>query len=516
MNAPCSKFNPEEYERTFTSLMERESAGAVSNPAGLGTVFDLAKRAGWKPTQHGTAGQMDAGTASNDEGGALGDIRAGRTFARAMRDRLVYVRPAGCWLRWNGTVWEWCNKGEEMQAAKRIADKVLDHVNGQFKADPERHRKALAWAAGLQNIKRLEAMIELAKSEDGMTVGHMAELDTDPWLLGVKSGVVNLKSGTLLAPDPAMLITRQCNAEFHHGAECPRWLKFLGDVFEDDAETVQYIQRALGYSLTGTTTAEVLFICFGHGANGKSVFSNVVTAIMGSYAQAAPPSLLTIRQAGDAGPRNDIARLCGARYLGINETGQGDRLDEQVVKMLAGRETLSARFLHKEFFDFQPTAKPWLRTNHRPIVTGEDDGIWRRLHLIPFRRQFAEHERDPWLESKLLEERDGILAWMVAGCLEWQRVGLKPSATVRRESAGYRKESDLLGEFLEDKTLRGPDARVEQNKLYAAWRAWNEGNGTRAGAKASFSRKLNERGHGEQRSGSTRFYAGLSMRGEGM
>ncbi len=166
MNALCSKFDPEEYERTFTSLMEREKAGTVSNPAGLGTVFDLAKRAGWKHTQHGTAGQMDAGTASNDEGGALGDIKAGRLFAKAMRDKLRFVGPAGRWLKWNGTIWEWCSKGEEMQAAKRVADKILDHVMTLYQADPERHRKALTWAMGLQGIKRLEATLALAQSEE--------------------------------------------------------------------------------------------------------------------------------------------------------------------------------------------------------------------------------------------------------------------------------------------------------------------------------------------------------------
>ncbi len=137
----------------------------------------------------------------------------------------------------------------------------------------------------------------------------------------------------------------------------------------------------------------MLFICYGGGANGKSVFANVLSAILADYGQMAPPSLLTVRRDGDAGPRSDVARLCGARMVQINELNQGDRLDEQVVKMLAGREMLSARFLHKEYFDFWPTAKPWLRTNHRPVITGEDDGIWRRIALIPFKRKFAEGER---------------------------------------------------------------------------------------------------------------------------
>lgn len=445
-----------------------------------------------------------------------GDIMAGRLFATVKRGKLLYVTQVGRWLSWDGTRWVWCNCGEEMAAAKEIADRALGWAVDLTRQDAEKHKKRLAFALRLQNLPRLEAMIALAKSEAGMSIGAMTELDADPWLLGVRNGAVDLKTGTLLAPNPDMLITRQAAAEFRRGADCPRWLAFLDAVFDGDVETVQFIQRALGYTLTGTTTEEALFICFGYGANGKSVFANIISVILNDYAQAAPPSLLTVRRDGDAGPRNDIARLCGARVTQINELQQGDRLDEQVVKLLGGRELMTARYLYGEFFDFWPTAKPWLRTNHRPIVTGDDDGIWRRLHLIPFRRKFTGEECDPWLEQKLLEERDGILAWMVEGCLDWKRGGLRPSQTVRRESATYRKESDLLGEFLDERTDRRADAREEQQPLYRAWCGWNDLNGTRSGSKASFSRKLSERGHTEARSNGKRFYMGLCLRPAGM
>lgn len=440
-----------------------------------------------------------------------GDILAGRTFARAMRGKLRYMGAADKWLRWDGARWAWCSCGEEMASAKKVAGKILDHAAKLFASDPTRYKKLMAFATSLQNLKRLQAMIELAKSEEGMAVGHMSELDSDPWLLGVRNGVVNLKDGGLLAPDPAMLITRQAAAEYHDDAQCPKWLEFLNEIFSGDQDNIDYIQRALGYTLTGTTTEEALFICFGHGANGKSVFSNVVSTIMGDYARMAPASLLTVRRADDSGPRNDLAMLCGARLVSINETQSGDRLDEQIVKSLAGREMISARFLHKEFFEFWPTAKPWLRTNHKPIITGEDDGIWRRLQLISFARKFSEDERDPWLESKLLEERDGILAWMVRGCLAWRQHKLKQSASVRRESASYRKESDLLGEFLEEMTKANPETRVEQSQLFSAYRSWHEGNGTRPGSKSTFTKKLKERGYGESKSTNRRFYTGINF-----
>jgi putative DNA primase/helicase len=441
-----------------------------------------------------------------------GDIIAGRLFASRNHDRLHFVGQAGRWLQWDGTRWLWCACGEEMANAKHVAEATLIHAAKLFSQDNAKHHKRMAFATRLQNLPRLEAMIELAKSEPGMTVGHVAELDSDPWLIGARNGVVNLKDGTLLTPSPAMLITRQVAAKYDRGSECPRWGKFLDQLFEGDQETVGFIQRAIGYTLTGTTTEEVLFICYGGGANGKSVFANVISEIMADYGQMAPPSLLTTRKDGDAGPRNDVARLCGARLVQINELNQGDRLDEQVVKMLAGREMLSARFLHKEFFDFKPTAKPWLRTNHRPVVTGEDDGIWRRIMLIPFKRKFSESERDPWLEQKLLEERDGILAWMVEGCLGWKRHGLNPSALIRRESAAYRTESDLLGEFLDERFDSDPNGKVEQGDAFSKWRQWAEANGVRAGSKKSFTRKLEERGFTEARSNGKRYYAGLILK----
>jgi putative DNA primase/helicase len=440
-----------------------------------------------------------------------GDILAGRQFAKMMRDKLLYVPQTGRWLRWDGVRWVWCACGEEMAAAKDVAGHIFDRASVLFKQEPEKCKRLLAFAMSLQNLKRLEAMVKLAISEAGMALGSVTELDSNPFFLGARNGVVNLKDGGLLAPDPSMLITRQVAADYHPTAQCPRWMEFLNQVFDGDADTIAFLQRAVGYTLTGSTTEEVLFICYGIGANGKSVFANVLTTILADYAQAAPPSLLTLRRDGDAGPRNDIARLCGVRAVQINELQQGDRLDEQVAKMLAGREMLSARYLHKEFFDFWPTAKAWLRTNHRPVVRGEDDGIWRRLYLIPFKRKFAETERDPWLESKLLEERDGILAWAVQGCLDWQRHGLKPSETIRKEWVAYRKESDLLGEFLDDKTIADPDGRVEQARLFDCWRFWCEQNGVRYGAKKTFTRKMHDRGFAEGRSNGTRYYSGLRL-----
>ena len=408
-------------------------------------------------------------------------------------------------------MWRWCEKGEEIHAAKEIGRELLNASHHFLAQDHSSSagKDLNKQAVKAHELKRLEAMVKLAATEPYMTV-HITELDSDPWILGVSNGVVNLRTGRLQAPDPKYLITRQCGARYLPGSKCSSWLKFLNDVFNADKETIETIQRALGYTLTGSVTEEVLFICYGRGSNGKSVFNNIVATVMGAYGRVAPTGLLTMRREGDSSPRNDLASLAGARFVSINELQTGDRLDEQIVKLLAGREPIAARFLHKEFFEFQPVLKAWLRTNHKPIVTGDDDGIWRRLVVIPFLQQFSGAGKDPNLEDKLLAERDGILEWMLEGALKWQKDGLKLSPLVLREVAAYRNESDLLGQFLSDACAQDSNGKIEQSTLYTRYRDWSHENGLRPLAKASFTRRLAERGFEEARSNGKRFYAGIT------
>ncbi len=407
-------------------------------------------------------------------------------------------------------MWTWCDKSEDLRAATAVAENLLNAGRQLSSEKNPLGQKLIDHALKTHKASKLDAMLKLAKAEPGMTIG-IADLDSDPWLLGVRNGVVDLKSGRLLVNKPSMLITRQSNANYDHGAHCLRWLQFLDQIFDGDNDTVETVQLSLGYTLTGSVTEEKLFICFGHGSNGKSVFNNVVAEIIGDYGRVAPSSLLTVRRDGDASPRNDLARLAGARYVSINELQAGDRLDEQIVKMLAGREMISARFLHKEFFDFMPTFKPWLRTNHKPIITGDDDGIWRRLVLIPFKQKFTDEQKDPFLEEKLLAERDGILTWMIEGALKWREDGLKLSQTIRSECSSYRTESDLLGEFVDDVCTVSQTNRVEQAELFRQYKAWCHSNGVKARTKKSFTRSLAERGYSEKRSNGKRFYDGLEI-----
>ena len=439
---------------------------------------------------------------------SYGDIRNAKAFAHKWRGKLVHVTTRDAWLKWDEERWKLCEKDEHIACAKECSADILLSASAAFANDQDKGKKLIADAMAAHNLPKILAMLKMAVSEPNMAVTDR-ELDANSMLLGVQNGVVDLSKGQLLSNQPDMLITRYCEASFAEDMPCPRWASFLDQVFNSDTETIESVQRLLGYTLTGLVTEEVLVICFGYGSNGKSVFNNVIQRIMGGYSRTAPSTLLAARRADDSSPRNDLAALAGARYVSVNELQAGDRLDEQVVKQLAGREAIAARFLHKEFFEYMPTFTAWLRTNHKPIITGEDDGIWRRLVLIPFQRKFEAHDQDPQLEATLMKERDGILMWMLEGTRMYLKERLKLSPRIKSEAARYRKDSDLIGEFLADKTEADPNAKLNQGTLYQWFHEWCEANGLRQHSKKTFTQRLAERGFGEGRSNGERYYLGL-------
>ena len=281
------------------------------------------------------------------------------------------------------------------------------------------------------------------------------------------------------------------------------------NTFKGDTATIDAVHRLTGLTLTGRTDEELIVFCVGTGANGKSIFGNAMSSAFGSYAVTAPTSLLAARRADDHGARSDLAMLSGARLVSINELPGGMMLDETVTKQLAGREPISARFLHKEFFTFLPSFTPWVRTNHRPIVKGTDNGIWRRLVIVPFRRTFTPEEQDTTLPTKLQSELEGILNWLVLGAGIYLKTGLRNSPEMCRELAQYRNDCDLLGDFLSEKTLSEPIAEIKRNDLYSTYQIWCQQSGLKPVSKRTFSEQLSERGFGQRKSGSDRFYTGL-------
>ena len=441
-----------------------------------------------------------------------GDTLNGKRFADLHRGTLMFCYPRGKWLRFNRLRWVWCSDSEPLQAAKATATDLLQQAVEVFQNDPQGTdaKKALAQAKDAFNLKRLQAMITCAASEPGMHVGEMSDLDNDKLLLGCMNGVIDLRTGDLLFPSPEQLITKAVVSEYDPEACCPRWEKFLRDVTLGDADTVDYLQKMAGYFLTGEVGEEVLHFFHGFGRNGKSVFANVLTRLLGDYVLTAPAEMLMRRDKGAA--TNDVARLVGIRLLMANETRNGQAFDDLMLKTLVSTERMSARFLYQEFFDFWPTHKILIRGNHKPLIADETDGAWRRVRLVPFDLRLSEDEVDPRLEAKLMDEAAGILAWAVRGCIAWQSEGLEPSSRIKSASTCYRSECDLIGEFLEDYTL-DPQGQISQQALWDDWRVWCQNNGVREGSKKTFTRKLDGRGitpHGWK--GNIRQYTGVRRR----
>ena len=442
-----------------------------------------------------------------------GDLIGARFFRDRYAGAMVFVVSIGKWLRWSKDdhKWLWCELGEHIEAAKETVLE-LHHLAMQNGAtNPDAWKSVISMMAALQTEARIKAMLELAKSEQNMSI-LPEELDAHADLVGVRNGIVDLRTGTLRKNEPSLYITKYIVHDYVPGAACPTFKRFLNDVFLDDEITIDAIHRLLGLTLTGRTDEEVIVFCIGKGANGKSIFGNIVSAIMGAHSTVAPSSLLASRRNDDHSARSDLAMLHGARLVSINELPGGMMLDENITKQLAGREPISARYLYKEHFTFLPRFTPWVRTNHRPIIKGTDNGIWRRMVIVPFNRTFTVEEQDTGLEPKLLAEANGILAWMVAGAKLYLKDGFRNSPAMKSELANYRSDSDLLGEFLSDRTNLTPTAETKQSDLYLRYKIWCDSNGLRPVTKRALNEQLSERGIGQRKSGSARYYTGVELR----
>jgi len=356
-------------------------------------------------------------------------------------------------------------------------------------------------------------MIRLAQSELGIPV-QPEELDADPWTLNLQSGTAELRTGKHRSHRRKDLYTKVAGTEHKPDAECPRWRQFLREVFNGNEALIRFVQKALGYTLTGSTREHVLFILHGTGANGKSVFLETASNVLGDYAQSARAEMLMNSGRRSGGPSEAEAALHGARMVTTNETSAGGRLDEATVKRLTGGDTVRARKLYQQEFEFEPTHKIWFATNHKPEIRGTDHAIWRRIRLIPFRRTFSRSEQDETLSEKLRDEAPGILAWMIEGCKRWQQEGLKPPEVVQQATRSYRSEMDVLGTFLEECTVRNVNASAQATKLYEAYREWCDRTGERRETQTKFGMAMRERGFEKKSKADGVHYIGIGLRSD--
>lgn len=437
----------------------------------------------------------------------LTELGAARYFAQAYGDRVRHCGRAGGWLVWDDKRWQLDDDGAIYRLAGACTDQMADLANQC--ADLEERKKLLSFVIALRRRRGLENLIALAATLEGIAIGNPERFDADQWLLNVENGTIDLRTGALRAHDRSDLITKLVGIQYDPAATCSRWERFLSEVFGGDSETIDFVQRATGYSLTGCTREHAFLILHGAGANGKSSLLNTIGLILGDYGLAAAPETFVDRQAGAA--TNDLARLRGMRFVSALETSEGRSLAESFVKSVTGGDRISARYLYAEFFDFEPMFKLWLGTNHKPVIKGGDEGIWRRVRLVPFEQSFEGERCDPELRAKLDAELPGILAWAVRGCLEWQKRGLAPPSSVTGATAAYRSEMDTFASFVDERCEVADEAAVGAGELYRAYRAWAELNGEKPLSQRWFGLRLSERGFRTQRTKRERHWTGLRL-----
>lgn len=438
---------------------------------------------------------------------ALTDLGNAARFARDHGDVVRYC-PALGWLTWDSARWRRDETGEVERRARDTVRSI--HSEAARELDSARRREVSRWAIDSESLRRIQAMLSLARSELGIAMSASV-FDRDAWALNTPSGVVNLRTGHVSAPDSACCITKVAST-FYSTAEdtAPQWLTFLDQAMAHDLEMVEFLQRAVGYSITGDTSEQVLFLLHGTGANGKSVFLETLRRVLGDYAINAAAETFLTKPAGSI--PNDIARLHGARFVTAVETEDGRRLAEALVKQMTGGDTITARYLHREFFEFVPTFKVWLATNHKPRIIGTDYAIWRRIRLIPFTVTIEPTARDPRLVEKLVAEARGILSWAVQGCLLWQQCGLAPPRQVVMATDTYRDENDSLGAFIADECVTV--AGLQGRGLYPAYKTWAENNGFSPLNATTFSLRLQTKGYQTGRDRRGRFFVGLGLASE--
>ena len=419
------------------------------------------------------------------------DLGNAERFVDTHRDRVLWCPARKAFLCWDGKRYVWDERGEVVKLAHATARSIFHEAAD---AEGEDEQKAITkWALASQSESRINAMLSQAKPY--LAVG-MEDLDRDPWLVNCQNGTLDLRTGKLKAHDPADHITKIVPVDYDPDASSPRFARFLKEALVDDA-LIKFVKRYSGYTLTGITRERLLAILYGFGKNGKTTLVELLHEALGDYARNTDVETLLIKKYQGVG--NDVAALKGARFVSAAEVEKGRRLAESKVKQLTGRDTVTARFLFGENFDFKPEFKLWLSTNNKPVIQGTDDAIWDRIRLIPFTQRFEGSKADPKLPDKLRTELAGVFAWMVEGCLEWQEHGLEEPKTVTDATQQYREEMDTLAAFLDEVCVIGADHKVLAEGLYQRYAMWCDKSGERKDPKKAFVARLEERGFERRR-----------------
>jgi putative DNA primase/helicase len=441
----------------------------------------------------------------------LGNAR--RVVARHGSD-LHYCFPWKNWLFWDARRWAEDNTGETVRCAKETQGALFREATAELQrqsgtgneVDRARALATVNHAIRWEHVQRIAASLELAKSEPGVPV-LPEDLDRDPLLLNVQNGTLDLRTGKLRSHCRTDLITKLAPVTFDEKATCPLWCQFLQRIMGDNDDLVAYMQRVIGYCLTGLVSEQCLWFFYGTGSNGKSTFLDTILALMGDYGIQSVSELLMVKT-HDSHP-TERADLFGRRVVATIEVDEGKRIAESLTKQLTGGDRVRARKMHRDFFEFMPTHKLLLAANHKPRIVGTDLAIWRRVKLVPFTVTITEEEKDKALPGKLKQEAAGILNWALAGCLAWQQHGLGEPDEIRQATAAYQAEQDSLGEFLKDCCYLNPEAKCRASLLFEAYCNWS---GDKLLSSKAFGQRLRERGYDSKRGhGGNVLWCGLGL-----
>ena len=436
------------------------------------------------------------------------DLGNARRMALHHGADLLHVQSWGKWYVWSGKHWQEDETNEVRRLARATVRSIYDEAAGI--TDDETRKGIAKWGISSESRFRLEAMVALAK-DDEQIASHFNELDQSPWLLNVGNGTIDLRTGKLRPHDRADKLTKMVPIAYDPVAQAPLWMTFLRRVLAGDENMVEFVQRAIGYSLTGETTEQCLFFLWGTGRNGKSTFIETIRKIMAGYGKTAPRDLVQLRSDNSEGIPNDVAQLPGVRFVYGSELEQGRRMAESKIKDLTGGDRIAARFMRGEYFEFSPRFKIWLFGNHKPVIVGTDEGIWRRIRLIEFTVYIPDDEVDLQLSQKLEAELPGILRWAVEGCLKWQKDGLATPIKVKAATASYRANMDIIGQFIATCCIVDKQKEVPFASLYDAYGKWCVTVGEHAMSGRRFGDALTERGFLSSRTNQAAIRLGIGL-----
>ena len=433
------------------------------------------------------------------KGAAISEEQIAAQFVLEHADRLLYCHARKQWFSFDGSLWRAQKLSEATWYARQVTTRYSQRAKNQ---------------TAMETQKFISAVEKLSTCDP--RISRTAEdWDADPWIMGTPKGTVDLKTGALRPSDPVDMITRSAGAVPSDKARCPRWLNFLHETTGGDQDMVDYLQRVCGYCLTGVTSEQCFFFIFGDGGNGKGTFVKILSKIMGAYWEKSSIEAFTEAKTAtsSAGASPAIAKLAGARLVTASETKAGVPWAEARIKELTGGDPISARFLHRNEFTFEPLFKLIVIGNHQPTLENLDEAMRRRLNMIPFTRK--PDVRDTELDEKLMEELPGIFRWMIDGCVQWRSTGLKRPSAVTSATEAYFDDQNTFEAWLDeccDVDRGNPHFQVSSAKAYASWAAYAKALGEHPGSNRTLSQTLVKNGFKRHRTKKEKLFLGLAIK----